>query len=400
MKGDTPATGRHYPIPRFGIALLYGRLYALYPMAPQHAPALPENLTSEGFAFYLTPQDAWKAMLEDCRRAASSIDLEQYIFRPDPMVQAFMELFIAKAKDGVKVRMILDKIGSYELYFSSWVKTLRENGVQLVFYNPITFSQWFRPATWLPRDHTKTLLVDGTVAYTGGVCFDEKMHGWRDTHVRFTGPETKVVQTEIDHLWHGARQGRLTPAHHPPAGNGPFSYVVSAPFFRRSKIYRMLREEISNAAREVCIVTPYFVPPRRFVRLLKRKACQGIRISIIVANRSDVTFADCVAQSYLYKLSKRGIHIFFYEPTTLHAKYFIVDDAWAGVGSTNIDYLSFLRNKEANIVSRDPYIVRSLKEHFTRDLNHSRKYALEDWKNRPLSQRVLGFIGRPLRRFL
>lgn len=350
--------------------------------------------------FFLTTDRAWLAMYHDCKAAKESIIMEQYILRPDIVGMRFLRLFQKKAGQGVSVRLLVDKVGSYELFYSPVLKELRESGVEVFFYNPIGFINLLAPSTWFPRDHAKTLLIDHSIAYAGGVCFDSRMRNWRDTQARFTGAEAQQVSDDIKAVWKRVlKTGKSLSAHTPDADDG-ITYVASTPMFRRNPLYKALRSEIIQAKKEVCIATPYFIPPRKFVRALKRAVKNGATVKIIITQCSDICIADYVAQTFFHKLYESGIKIYFYNKTKLHAKYLTVDDEFAMIGSTNMDHLSFMHNREANLVIRDPAVAAVLKGHFMQDVRDSEVYTEEAWKKRPIHHKFLGWLFRPFRRIM
>lgn len=355
---------------------------------------------STDIEFFLTTDSAWLAMYRDCRNARESILMEQYILRPDIIGMRFIRLFQKKAEQGVSVRLLVDKVGSHELFYSPALKELRESGVELYFYNPIGFINLLAPSTWFPRDHAKTLLIDGKIAYAGGVCFDSRMRHWRDTQARFTGAETERVRNDMEAVWKRVVKTGKSLSRKTPDSNKGLTYIASTPLFRKNPLYKMLRSEIRKATKEVCIATPYFIPPHRFVWALKKAVRNGAKVTLIVTKCSDVSIADYVAQTFFQKLYKAGVRIYFYDQTMLHAKYLVIDDQFAMIGSTNMDHLSFMHNREANLVVRDPEIVAMLRQHFADDRNDSQPYTEEEWKNRPMQAKILGWLFRPFRRIM
>lgn len=328
-------------------------------------------------------------MHQDCAQACCSIDFEQYILRNDALGRHFLQLFTDKAKQRIRVRLICDMLGSLGLYFSRRIAALKAHGVHVRFFNPI----YLNPIYWhiLPRNHAKTMVIDGQVAYTGGVCFDERMRGWRDTHIRITGDTVEEIQQSFEIIW---RHQTRRPSNETPRAERPFSYLTSNPRLPSNPIYRQLLRQIEQARHYVFLTTPYFVPSRKLLRRVCAAAGRGIDVRLLVSAASDVPFADLVSQSYFGRLLKAGVRIFLYEPSVMHAKSAVVDGRWATVGSMNLDHLSIFSNFESNLEIRNPRAIRDLHDRFIEDLQASREVTEADWQRRSYWKILAGRLGR------
>ncbi len=349
--------------------------------------------------FYLSPREAWEAMYQDCARAMTSIEMEQYIFENDSVGQRFLELFIRKAAEGVRVFVLCDRFGSAAFLHSPLIQKLREAGGRFYFYHDIRFLDIFRPWRLFPRTHIKTLLVDSRIAYTGGVCMAERMVDWRDTQIKIIGPVVAQIKKSFEHVDKPFFRRRRKPALQEP-NEEDFIYVQSNPVYCRCMIYPRLVEATKNAKRYIYITTPFFAPNRRFRRLLRQMAAKGIDVILLVPQRSDVIFADWMMLSYAKKLLKAGVKVFRYKGVPIHCKTIVIDDEWATIGSTNIDVLSFFHNRESNLIIRNAEAIADLKRHFLSDLEQSRELTLEEWAREPLYKRILGRFAREAKRFL
>lgn len=364
-----------------------------------------EQATNEhtDIKFYLSSRDTWQAMYEDCLAAKKSIEFEQYILMNDPLGKQFMQMFADKAKQGVAVRLLLDKVGSRSQYYSPMVKEIKKNGGEVYFYNPIRWLNLLFPKTWFPRNHTKTLLIDSRVAYTGGVCIAEYMKTWRDTQARFTGSLAEQVQREFQYVW-GKISKRLKVKRNYSDRNKKvknlFRYVVHLPKIQSNPVYKELLSQIRAAEKEIYLVSPFFLPPIRLRRALYKAIRRGVKVQVMGSDKTDVPVADRVAHSYYPRFLRRGIKIYIYKTTILHAKYAVVDDRWATIGSTNLDYLSLLRNREANIITEHPETIAELKKHFHNDLINCIEIGPDYWYNAPVLYRLIGYLFRPFRKIL
>ncbi len=347
---------------------------------PDHKKAEP--------VYHLYPRtaDAWDAMYADCLSAQKSIEFEQYIILSDEVGMKFMDVFADKARAGVKVTLLLDRVGCRQVFDCEQVRIIREHGGRVSFYNAIGWLNIFRPDSWFPRNHVKSLLIDHKVSYIGGVCIAAEMAEWRDLHVRFTGePMREMVQN------FSGRQG---------ASSSRFEYLVSKPFQLHNPIYEEILQQIRSAKSYVHIVTPYFLAPRRLRKELFRAASRGVEVSVVVAGKTDVPIARYVSHSYFTRMIRRGLNIWSYQPEILHGKYMAVDGKWAMVGSTNMDYLSLLRNREANLTVKDHELVDAIEAQFQDAKQLSQKLPPDFWKSFPLPLRIAGYVGRYMKKIL
>lgn len=346
--------------------------------------------------FFTRTRDIWDAMYQDCENAKKSIFLEQYILERDEVGERFLKLFAQKAAEGLLIRLVIDAVGSGNFDSSEHVKAIIEKEGVVEIFNP---KKRFLFGHLFPRDHCKTMLIDDEIAYTGSACMSASMREWRDTQVRFTGSLIDDVKRSIHHIDLGRYTRWKTAFHRRDKTERPFKYVVNRPYLR-NPIYKELLDAVKAAKSEIILVTPYLLLPDHLRRMLKLAARRGVKITVMMSEKGDVAFADLVARSYFPALMKRKINLLLYRPTVLHAKYMIVDDTWATVGSTNLDYLSLFRNREGNLIIRDRDAIQTLKEHFAQDCTDAFKVDGEYLRQLPWWYRVLGYLGRMFKRYL
>lgn len=367
---------------------------------------MPQKIVAEDtkLEFFKNTRDVWDAMYRDCSRAEKSIEFEQYILRDDGAGHRFLELFTEKARQGVAVRLLLDRIGSRKLCGSPFVAEIRKSGGEVYFYNSIGWRHLLSPSAWFPRNHTKTMLIDSRIVYIGSACLAEHMRNWRDTQVRFTGRLAQDVMHDFARMW--CRPPKCKPPHvHTRRSFGEmrrrlFRYVVTRPLLTDNPIYTEILEQIYKAQHSVRLVTPYFMPPWRLRQALRDAVKRGVDVTLMMGEKTDTPLADRVSQSYFSHFMRDGIRILLYGKTVLHSKYVIVDDNWATLGSTNIDYLSLLRNREANIIIRDPQTIAALSRLFAEDRRECTEIGNDYWRGRPLGFRIGGYLGRTVRHIL
>lgn len=350
--------------------------------------------------YFTTPRATWDAMLADCRAATRSIEMEQYIVANDAVGNAFLDVFIEKQKSGVPVRLLLDRIGSRGVYDSPKINDLVAAGGQVRFYNPPQLSRIFKPVYWFPRNHTKTLLIDSEIAWIGGVCLEEAMADWRDSQIRFKGDAVLPIEEKFSLERIRWRTRARNFIRRDRDLQLPLEYIVHRPRLGPNPIYRRMVRAIRGARSSVCLVTPYFLPPYGLRRAMRMAAKRGVKVHVMMSAATDAVIADCVSHSYFPWMYRKGIRISLYTKSMLHAKYVIVDDDWATIGSSNLDYLSLKHNREANVIVRDKAVIAVLRGHFNDDLAHCIDAGHDYWHNLPLMHRILGYLGRAIKKIL
>lgn len=335
--------------------------------------------------FTFKAKDVWASLLRDCAEAKSSIEVEQYILMNDAIGERFLSLLRDRAAEGVKVRLLLDSVGSRSLSGHPLINELRELGAEVCPYNRLHWRNIFTPHRWFPRNHAKSAMIDARIFHIGSACMADYMTEWEEAHVRIEG-ET-IHNVEQDFLYKPEK-----------AENG-YRYLRSRPGHRNPIYHEMLRC-IREATRNICIVTPYFMPPILLKRAIVGAAKRGVDVRIMVAARPDVGIAGVVAQTYFERMRKQGVRFYLYEPEMMHAKYVVVDNNWAMIGSANLDYLSMLRNRESNLVIEDDSVVARLSARFDQASGQCRMVDADFWPQVSLPVKALGYLGRVLKKVL
>jgi len=353
------------------------------------------------FEFYRTSEETWESMLVAIRGAQSSIDIEHYIFASDKIGDQFIEILKEKSKRGVKIRLLIDTVGSYAFYIGGVPEELRQLGIQVRFFNPI--SPWRIPhfTSWFFRDHKKIIVVDRKIGFTGGLGIRDNMAGWRDTNARLEGEMVGEMAESFKETWEQLGDKNLLSKIKRFRINAKKRFfITNAPYFKKRFLYYAFIEALRSARKSIWLTTPYFIPDRRLLRVLRQAVRRGVDVKVIVPTILDVPIVATAAHSAFEELLKGGVKIFKYHPKFLHAKTAVVDDEWATFGSFNFDSLSFVYNFEANVVSTALECVKELKEHFLEDLGSSFEITLENWMKRPLLRKVQEFFIAPIRGFL
>lgn len=323
--------------------------------------------------FYTTSETAWEAMLDSCRRATTSIDLEQYVFGGESRIERqFADVFKEKKKEGVRVRLLLDAVGSHIFYRSALYEELKSSGIEITFHRgvfPASFKRIVLP--FMMRNHRKLLVVDEREAHIGGVIIQERARDWRDTAVRIEGRVVRELEDTFEVLWKHCADMRPVGAVFSKNPKAEFSIVGNSYHLHDKLLYRQFLRHIVTAKKSVYITTPYFSPNREFRRALYFAQARGVDVRILLPKWSDNFFADMLGRLYYERLIRHGIRIFLYTPSVLHAKTIAVDGTWASVGSCNFDWLSFWLNYELNINSTNFEFSEELHNQFLLDLEGS-----------------------------
>lgn len=356
------------------------------------APVQPANrieILTNGAQFYPAMRDA-------ILQAQASVHLEAYIFEPGEAADLLTDAMIARSRDGVDIRIVLDSIGSAGLG-SRGARRLREAGCRLYFYQPI---RWYRIHRLNNRTHRELLVVDGRVAFTGGAGVADWWYrgtgghpAWRDTMMRVEGPIVAALQGVFAENWLAETGEILTsPDDWPalgPAGDAEAMLVKSSPSDRATASRVVFQMLIEGAAAEVDISTPYFLPDRALRRALARTAHRGVRVRVIVPGaHTDQRFVRLASRRMYGELLEAGVRIFEYRPGMTHVKALLVDGRWALLGTTNVDNRSFEHNDEVNIAFREAALVARLECDFDMDLAASDEITLSRWRGRPLLEKL------------
>jgi cardiolipin synthase len=338
--------------------------------------------------------EAYPAMLAAIRGAQSSVRLESYIFEDGRAGTAFGEALIERARAGVQVHVIYDAVGCLGTSSAFWAH-LRGAGAQVVEFHPL--SLWRRLWRWNRRDHRKLLVVDGQIAFAGGLNIsdnyltNEMRPGWRDTHLRVAGP----VVFELDRLfaasWQYVTGHYLPPAHPAPVPVG--SHVVAAVGSRlrrhRTAIYRDYLHAITHARRTIRIANAYFIPPRGVRRALAAAVARGVSVEVIVPAWGDLMLAHFASRHLFDRLLRAGVRIHLWPDAVMHAKTAVIDGLWSTVGSFNLDHRSVVHNIELNLNVVDREVGAQMDAMFEADRARCREVVLFEWRLRALGERLL-----------
>ncbi|WP_426381827.1 cardiolipin synthase [Bacillus velezensis] len=351
-------------------------------------------------------RDKFKRLMKDISNAKDHIHLQYYIYKGDELGKKLRDALVKKAREGVKVRVLYDELGSRSLR-KKFFKPLRDAGGHVEVF----FPSRLRPINLrlIYRNHRKLVIIDGETGYVGGFNVGDEYLGlnpkfgyWRDTHLRLQGTAVHAIQTRFILDWNQASHHHTltyVPNHFPecePNGNVGMQIVTSGPDSEWEQIKNGYIKMISTAKRSILIQTPYFIPDSSLLDALRIACLSGIDVKIMIPNKPDHAFVYWATLSYIGDLLKAGASVYIYDNGFIHAKTIVVDDETASVGTANIDVRSFRLNFEVNAFIYDVTIAKKLISSFKEDLLVSRKYTYEEYQERSLRIRIKESISRLL----
>ena len=355
----------------------------------------------------------YQAMLAAIDAARDHINMETYILEADEVGQKFASALIAKQKAGVQVNLIRDSVGTLGTS-AEFFAALVDSGVAVLEFNPVNPLAARKAWELNQRDHRKLLIVDGRVAFLGGINISGVYSGstfklrsrstktdgpaWRDTDLRINGP----VVAEFQKLFIATWQAQLGPAlaeknYFPELKReGPqvVRAVGSAPDDPARLVYTELLSAIAGAQDSVRITNAYFAPDPQLLGVLESAAQRGVAVDLILPSQTDSWLIFHAGRGYYERLLSAGVRIHERLDVILHSKTALIDGVWATVGSTNLDWRSFLHNQEVNAVVIGAGFGTQVQGMFERDLAASQTITLADWQQRPLTVRVKELFAR------
>lgn len=356
----------------------------------------------------------YQAMFAAIRAAKDSINLETYIFDDDESGKQFCDLLLERQAAGIQVNVIHDSVGGL-MTPKAFFDRLRDGGIQVLEFNPVNPLTGNKKA-WLlnNRDHRRQLVVDGHVAFTGGINISdtyssaptrkrarkkrdqaaEPAIGWRDTHLQIEGPVVADFQKLFMDTWARQKGATLAAKNYFPElkaqGNEIVRVIGSTPGpgAMRSVIYLTLLSAINHAESTVHLTIAYFAPDPQLLKALIDAAWRGVDVRLVLPSYSDSSAIFHLGRSYYTKLLRGGVKIYERRGSVMHAKTACIDGVWSTIGSTNLDWRSFLHNDEINAVILGRGFAAQMEAMFTQDLTESVPIALDQWQHRSLMLRL------------
>lgn len=355
----------------------------------------------------------YQSMMTAILAAHDHINMESYIFEDDAVGQHFAAALIAKQQQGVQVNVIRDSVGTLNTpteFFTQFV----DAGIKVLEFNPV--NPLSAKAGWSvnQRDHRKLLVVDGRIAFLGGINISSVYSGgsfarrskarangalpWRDTDLRLQGPVVGELQKLFIATWEKQQGEALAERDYFPSAETVGSEVVraigSSPDDPYSLIYATLISALRSAQIEICITNAYFVPDPQLVTALKEAVARGVDVTLVLPSSTDSWLVFHAGRAHYTELLKAGVKLYERRGVLLHVKTAVIDGVWSTVGSTNLDWRSFLHNQEVNAVVLGAGFGDKMRAAFQADLANSNVITLAKWRKRPLNVRIEELFGR------
>jgi cardiolipin synthase len=390
------------------------------------AAALPEGVHDPGFetllkridnaplfsgqavTLYFDGPSSFAAMRAAIHMAREEILLEAYILKDDATGRRFAEALATAAERGVAVRVLADAWGSMGTHAAFWAG-LRRAGIEVRLFHPLFPALWHQPY----RDHRKILVADRRIAFTGGMNVADDYgsssgsHGpaWRDTHVRVEGSAAWEMAVVFSEGWDraGGSPLEIPPLPWNVSTSPPGTSILvldSSPGRGHAESASVLAAIVAAARDYVYLTNPYFAPARVALEILGRAASRSVDVRLLLPGRSDVPLVRHAGHGFFRGLLRRGVRVFEYLPSILHAKTVVADGYVSVIGSSNMDFRSFHYNAECNLVLLDEEIAAGCTRQFRTDLESSEEIVEPGWSARPWLHRVADRTARALAPFL
>ena len=409
------------------------------PLTPQQSKAILDRLRSRGeatsiFDRHLALEEAivgspltvgnkvallqdgpatFKLMFAAIRNAKDHINMETYIIEDDEVGNRFSDALIRKQAQGVQVNFIYDSVGSINTP-AAFFKRLTDSGIKVLEFNPVNPLTAKKGWDVNLRDHRKLLIVDGRTAFLGGINISSVYSGgsfsqrskqrpeggppWRDTHMQVEGPVVGEFQKMFLATWEKQKGETLAPRKYFPQlgnrGKEVVRAIGSSPDEPYSLIYATLISAIGSAETTVLLTNAYFVPDPQLLAALKDAVQRGVDVRIILPSNTDSWLVFHAGRSYYAELLGAGVKIYERHDALLHSKTALIDGVWSTIGSTNLDWRSFLHNEEVNAVILGQEFGAQMQSMFETDLASSSPITLEQWEQRSIGDRLKETLAR------
>jgi len=345
------------------------------------APLVPGN----SIRLLKDARENYPAWFDAISRATRFIHFESYIIHDDAVGAQFSDALIARARDGIAVRVIYDWMGGFGKTSRRFWKRLRAGGVEVRCYNAPTPAS---PLGWLSRDHRKMLGVDGAVGFVSGLCVGQAWVGdpargiapWRDTGVEVRGPAVRQIEAAFAQMW--ALMGEPVPHDSvaadttAPAGATALRVVATVP--NTAGLFRLGQLVAALARRRLWLTDAYYAGTPVYVQALRSAARDGVDVRLLVPNGTDIPLLRPLSQAGYRALLEAGVRVFEWNGTMLHAKTAVADGRWSRVGSTNLNPASWLSNCELDVVVDDEAFARQMEAMYMEDLANATEIILDE----------------------
>jgi cardiolipin synthase len=345
----------------------------------------------------------YQAMLAAIRGATDSINMQTYTFSDGPVGQTFADALIERQHHGVQVNVEYDSLGSFGTP-KSFFDRMEQNGIAVLEYRPVNPFAAKLPWSFSHRNHRKVLVVDGRVAFTGGINISEVYSSglntsreqgpseyWRDTDIAVEGPAVAEFQKQFIDEWNYQLGPTLSPRNYFPdlgrKGNKIVRVIVSVPQ-RFSLIYATMISAVVSSQTNIYITDAYFAPDPQMLHALEHAAKRGVDVRLLLPSQTDEPLILAAQHSHYTDLLEAGVKIYEWQGEMLHAKTTTIDGVWSTVGTSNLDWWSIARDNEINAIILSHSFGDDMNLMFRNDLENSQQIELDQWRHRGLVERL------------
>ena len=353
-------------------------------------------LYGSDMSIYTNGSDKFRDLISEIEKATHHIHLQYYIFCDDKIGNVIKELLIAKAKEGVEVRVLYDDVGCWKVK-EKFFKEMKDAGIEVYAFLKVAFPVLTSKVNY--RNHRKIVVIDGKVGFMGGMNIADRYEKgtdwgtWRDTHFKITGKGVHGLQAAFLIDWYVVSKQLLNAkTYYPPvpvySEDNIMQIATSGPVGQWRILLQAYIFMIANAKKYIFIQTPYFLPTEGLNQALQTSALGGIDVRLMLPKRSDTRTANMATHSFIDEMVKAGVKVYFYKPGFLHSKLLVTDDAVTCIGSANMDFRSFEHNFEINAFVYQPAFAKQMRKVFMYDMHHCERLGPTRWLRRPLKQRL------------
>ncbi len=380
-----------------GIAIMLFLLISLIGKAQTSDSLIVSQMKTVGINFYphnevqliMSGKDKFDLLFEDIRQAKSSVHLEYFNFRNDSIASLLFDILREKRKQGVEVRALFDGFGNdsnNQPLKKHHIKSLRADSIDIHEYDPVRFP-WVNHI-W-PRDHRKIVVIDGRIAYTGGmnvadyyIVGTKQVGEWRDMHCRIEGPVVNELQEIFARIWQKVTKEQLNDSKY-YQGQDKGNKMVGIANREPNKTNKIMRQfyisALDDAQDSIQIINPYFTLTPSVKKAIHRAIKRGVKVDILVSAKSDIPLTPDAVFYNVHKLMKKGANIWLYQPGFHHSKIMMVDGRFCTVGSTNLDARSLRYDYEVNALIINKQVTQELQDMFIRDTKKSVLLTPDEW---------------------
>ena len=353
-------------------------------------------LYGSDMSIYTNGSDKFRDLISEIEKATHHIHLQYYIFCDDKIGNVIKELLIAKAKEGVEVRVLYDDVGCWKVK-EKFFKEMKDAGIEVYAFLKVAFPVLTSKVNY--RNHRKIVVIDGKVGFMGGMNIADRYEKgtdwgtWRDTHFKITGKGVHGLQAAFLIDWYVVSKQLLNAkTYYPPvpvySEDNIMQIATSGPVGQWRILLQAYIFMIANAKKYIFIQTPYFLPTEGLNQALQTSALGGIDVRLMLPKRSDTRTANMATHSFIDEMVKAGVKVYFYKPGFLHSKLLVTDDAVTCIRSANMDFRSFEHSFEINAFVYQPEFAKQMRKVFMYDMHHCERLVPTRWLRRPLKQRL------------